>query len=113
VGPTQELVRRRGSFERHRDDLEDGLLSALVARRWVESDGHEKALPSYPATTPGQFTKTPMTFDPVTDWITPLWGQRIPLCPFVKITQLLGEVRCYLLPDHDGAHCSADWMEWI
>jgi hypothetical protein len=53
-----------------------------------------------------------MTLDPITDWITPLWGQRFPVCPFVKITQVLGEVRCYLLPDHDGAHCSAEWMEW-
>jgi len=53
-----------------------------------------------------------MTDDPATDWITPLWGERIPRCPWVKITQLLGEVRCYLQPGHDGAHCSAEWMEW-
>jgi hypothetical protein len=53
-----------------------------------------------------------MTFDPITDWVTPPLGQHIPLCPFVKITQVLGEVRCYLLSDHDGAHCSTDWMEW-
>jgi hypothetical protein len=53
-----------------------------------------------------------MTLDPLTDWITPLWGQRIYRCPFIKITQCLGEVRCYLLPDHDGAHCSSEWMEW-
>jgi hypothetical protein len=53
-----------------------------------------------------------MTSDPATDWVTPLWGERIPRCPWVKITQLLGEVRCYLEPGHDGKHCSADWMEW-
>jgi hypothetical protein len=53
-----------------------------------------------------------VTADPITDWATPLYGQRIPRCPFVKITQLLGEVHCYLLPGHDGAHCSAEWMEW-
>jgi hypothetical protein len=33
-------------------------------------------------------------------------------CVWIKITQLLGEVSCYLLPAHDGAHCSIDWMEW-
>jgi hypothetical protein len=33
-------------------------------------------------------------------------------CLWVKVTQLLGEVSCYLLPVHDGNHCSADWMEW-
>jgi hypothetical protein len=53
-----------------------------------------------------------MTEDPATDWVTPLWGERIPRCPWIKITQLLGEVRCYLQPGHDGAHCSAEWMEW-
>jgi hypothetical protein len=35
-----------------------------------------------------------------------------PRCVWVKITQLLGEVSCYLLPIHDGNHCSSDWMEW-
>jgi hypothetical protein len=35
-----------------------------------------------------------------------------PRCLWVKITQLLGEVSCYLMPVHDGNHCSADWMEW-
>ncbi len=54
----------------------------------------------------------PVTSDPATDWTTPLWGERIPRCPWVKITQLLGVVRCYLEPGHDGEHCSADWMEW-
>jgi hypothetical protein len=33
-------------------------------------------------------------------------------CLWVKITQLLGVVSCYLLPVHDGNHCSADWIEW-
>jgi hypothetical protein len=33
-------------------------------------------------------------------------------CLWVKITQLLGEVSCYLLPTHDGNHCSAEWIEW-
>ena len=33
-------------------------------------------------------------------------------CLWIKITQLLGEVQCYLQPGHDGAHCSAEWMEW-
>jgi hypothetical protein len=33
-------------------------------------------------------------------------------CLWVKITQLLGEVSCYLLPIHDGNHCSAELMEW-
>ncbi len=53
-----------------------------------------------------------MTLDPITDWVTPRYGQRIPRCPMIKITQLLGEVTCYLLPEHDGEHCSAEWMEW-
>jgi hypothetical protein len=33
-------------------------------------------------------------------------------CLWVKITQLLGEVPCYLLPVHDGNHCSVEWVEW-
>ncbi len=33
-------------------------------------------------------------------------------CLWIKITQLLGEVSCYLLPIHDGNHCSAELMEW-
>jgi hypothetical protein len=33
-------------------------------------------------------------------------------CLWVKITQLLGEVSCCLLPIHDGNHCSVEWMEW-
>jgi hypothetical protein len=33
-------------------------------------------------------------------------------CVWIKITQLLGEVSCYLLPTHDGNHCSVEWMEW-
>jgi hypothetical protein len=53
-----------------------------------------------------------MTSDLITDWAPPLWGEHIPHCPWIKITQLLGEMRCYLQPDHDGAHCSVDWMEW-
>jgi hypothetical protein len=36
----------------------------------------------------------------------------VPNCVWVKITQLLGEVSCYLLPVHEGPHCSVDWMEW-
>jgi len=92
------------------------LLSAAVAGRRAELYGHHRALPRDPPIMPGRpravRAPSPMTLDPITDWITPRWGQRIPLCPFVKITQLLGEVRCYLLPGHDGDHCSADWMEW-
>jgi hypothetical protein len=53
-----------------------------------------------------------MTLDPATDWTTQLWGEHIPHCPSVKILQLRGVVRCYLQPGHDGAHCSADWLEW-
>ncbi len=53
-----------------------------------------------------------MTFDPETDLAPPELGNDILPCPFVKITQLLGEVRCYLMREHDGNHCSADWMEW-
>ncbi len=33
-------------------------------------------------------------------------------CLWIKITQLLGEVSCYLLPIHDGNHCSVELMEW-
>ena len=33
-------------------------------------------------------------------------------CLWVKITQVLGEVSCYLLPIHDWYHCSVEWMEW-
>jgi hypothetical protein len=33
-------------------------------------------------------------------------------CLWVKITQVLGEVSRYLLPIHDGNHCSVEWMEW-
>lgn len=53
-----------------------------------------------------------MNLEAPADATTPRWGERMPLCPFVKIMQLLGEVRCYLLPGHDGAHCSSEWMEW-
>jgi hypothetical protein len=35
-----------------------------------------------------------------------------PQCLWIKITQLLGEVSCYLLPIHDGKHCSVELMEW-
>ncbi len=35
-----------------------------------------------------------------------------PHCLWIKITQLLGEVSCYLLPIHDGNHCSVELMEW-
>ncbi len=52
-----------------------------------------------------------MTFDPDTDLAPPELGPDLP-CPFVKITQLLGEVHCYLVNEHDGKHCSVDWMEW-
>ena len=44
-------------------------------------------------------------------WPRRSWGHDLP-CPFVKITQLLGEVHCYLINGHDGKHCSAEWMEW-
>jgi len=56
-----------------------------------------------------------MTHDTDAQWIVPaqpLWGERVPHCRWVKITQLLGEVQCYLQSDHDGAHCSVEWMEW-
>ena len=35
-----------------------------------------------------------------------------PTCRWVKFTQLLGEVSCYLQSAHDGNHCSVEWMEW-
>jgi hypothetical protein len=54
-----------------------------------------------------------MSIDVAEEWLT-VEGttQDVPHCLWVKITQLLGEVSCYLLPVHDGNHCSADWMEW-
>jgi len=53
-----------------------------------------------------------MISDQGVDVPAPKWGQRIPHCPWIKITQLLGVMSCYLLPRHDGDHCSAEWMEW-
>jgi hypothetical protein len=53
-----------------------------------------------------------MTPDADSAWITPSWEEEIPRCRWIKVTQLLGEVRCYLQLGHDGAHCSVDWMEW-
>jgi hypothetical protein len=54
-----------------------------------------------------------VSIDSELEWLT---GEEpaaaVPHCLWVKITQLLGEVSCYLLPVHDGDHCSADWMEW-
>ena len=51
------------------------------------------------------------------DWNADVWShgeepEAMPHCLWVKITQLLGEVSCYLLPLHDGNHCSVEWMEW-
>lgn len=47
------------------------------------------------------------------DWpMYPEPTMAMPHCLWIKITQLLGEVSCYLLPFHDGPHCSVDWMEW-
>jgi hypothetical protein len=54
-----------------------------------------------------------VSVDPEGDWPTvdeP--APATPHCLWIKITQILGEVSCYLLPVHDGNHCSADWMEW-
>jgi hypothetical protein len=54
-----------------------------------------------------------MGFNPEGIWVNdaePVTA--VPRCIWVKITQLLGEVSCYLHPVHDGAHCSADWIEW-
>lgn len=53
-----------------------------------------------------------MTFDPETDLPPPELGRDTSPCPFVKILQLLGEVHCYLIIGHDGAHCSVEWLEW-
>lgn len=59
-----------------------------------------------------------MTFDDeVNEWPVAELGDLDPLplsqhCLWIKITQLLGEVSCYLLPIHDGNHCSAELMEW-
>jgi hypothetical protein len=54
-----------------------------------------------------------MSFDPSAEWpIVADPNAPVPHCLWIKITQLLGEVSCYLLPQHDGAHCSIDWMEW-
>jgi hypothetical protein len=56
-----------------------------------------------------------MSLDLSTGWPTiaePAAAPNVPHCVWVKITQLLGEVSCYLLPVHDGPHCSVDWMEW-
>jgi hypothetical protein len=54
-----------------------------------------------------------MAMEPDADWLIvddllPV----VPHCLWIKITQLLGEVSCYLLPVHEGPHCSVDWMEW-
>lgn len=54
-----------------------------------------------------------MSLDAPADSTIQIWGEPEVLCPFVKIMQLLGVVRCYLLPGHDGAHCSSEWMEWL
>jgi len=53
-----------------------------------------------------------MVIDPEADWLTIDDAPPVPHCLWIKITQLLGEVTCYLLPVHDGPHCSVDWMEW-
>ena len=58
-----------------------------------------------------------MSFDPSTGWLTIAETPATPTpnaphCLWIKITQFLGEVSCYLLPVHDGPHCSVDWMEW-
>jgi hypothetical protein len=54
-----------------------------------------------------------MGFDPEGIWVNDAEPPPAePRCLWVKVTQLLGEVSCYLLPIHDGNHCSADWMEW-
>jgi|GEM_PF-2673368 len=53
-----------------------------------------------------------MGFDPEGIWVNDAEpATAVPRCIWVKITQLLGEVSCYLNPVHDGAHCSADWIE--
>jgi hypothetical protein len=116
VGSTEKPVRRRRAFEDHGDDLQNRCSSAVVAARRLELDGHGWSCTHTPlsdARVPAPAMRgRAVTADPATDWTTPLYGQRIPRCPFVKITQLLGEVHCYLLPGHDGVHCSAEWMEW-
>jgi hypothetical protein len=114
MGSTKKLVRRRRAIKDHGDDLENRRSFAVVATRWLESHGHGWIYTHIPqpdanVTAMGDHA---MTVDPVTDRTMPVWGQRLHGCPFVKITQLLGEVHCYLLPGHDGAHCSAEWMEW-
>jgi hypothetical protein len=54
-----------------------------------------------------------MSIDAADEWlIVQDTAPPVPHCLWVKITQLFGEVSCYLLPVHDGNHCSADWMEW-
>jgi hypothetical protein len=60
-----------------------------------------------------------MSIDAAGDWITVYdeitlddFAADAHRCLWVKITQLVGEVSCYLLPVHDGNHCSADWIEW-
>jgi hypothetical protein len=54
-----------------------------------------------------------MSVDPSPEWpdVEKL-STTAPHCLWVKITQLLGEATCYLMPLHDGLHCSVDWMEW-
>jgi hypothetical protein len=39
-------------------------------------------------------------------------AKEVPPCSWVKLTQLFGEVSCYLQAAHDGNHCSVEWMEW-
>jgi len=53
-----------------------------------------------------------MSLDAPINTTIQIWGEPEPLCAYVKIMQILGEVRCYLQPGHDGAHCSSEWMEW-
>lgn len=59
-----------------------------------------------------------MTFDdevdvwPVAELVDAAPMEASSHCLWIKITQLLGEASCYLLPIHDGNHCSVEWMEW-
>jgi hypothetical protein len=111
MGATKELIRWRGSFEGHRDDLDHWLLIAQIASRRFEP--HATVLPR-----PVKCMRyrvgavAVVNLEPEAEGAMPLVAERNARCPFVKIGQILGEEQCYLLRGHDGLHCSTEWREW-
>jgi hypothetical protein len=95
VSPTQELVRWRGTLEGYSDDLEDRYVAALITGRRVKPHGHARCH-TQNSVHPCETVRSRLTHEPATEWITPLWGERVPHGPWVKITQPSG--RGPLLP---------------